>query len=187
MRSGGFSLIELVIAAALGTLALAAAVSMITPVVQEQASSARGQTSLLGAAAAQRTVERDLRQATVVTRPAAAETADVLEGCSNAGRDGSGALAPIAAGEPMRWFAFCAADGLIHRHSGPGCPAPAYTCGESAAFSFGGGRAPRAQASFSRPSARSAMVESSLTLASGDVETTLHGGAAFLAAAGANQ
>lgn len=179
----GFTLLEVVIAGGLATLVVLGLSAVVLPLVRAQALSAQGASAQMGAAAALSATDREIRQATWIATPSLAGVpSDRLEGCDNARapRPPAGPE-PLDPSAPMRWFAFCVQDGLLYYHAGQGCPA-AYQCGRGASGSFGGGREPRARASFVRPATGGAAVDVSLTLASGEASSSVEGGAAYAAA-----
>lgn len=187
MRSAiraGFTLIELVIAMSLASLVLAALASILTPLVQSQAYSARAQTVQLRLAAVAQLVERELRQMSLLSKPAVAGLpSGVLEGCVNA----AGAPpAPLDPDSPMRWFAFCSSGGSVYYHSGTGCPA-LYTCAISPAAAFTWGPAPWSSLTFTRPSAASTLVTSVMKASSGKFEAEVTIAVSFSAPAGGAQ
>lgn len=180
----GFTLIELVVSMLLASIVLIALSSILTPLVQSQAYAARAQTVQLNLAAVDKLVEHELRQASLVTAPSLAGIpSGVLEGCANA--TGS-TPAPIDPAAPMRWFAFCTTGGIVHYHSGSGCPA-VYACGASPTASFTWGPAPWSSLAFMRPSAASTLVTADMKASSGKSEAEVTSAVAFSAPAGGAQ
>ena len=82
---GGFTLIEVILAMALGSMVIIGLSNLLVPLTQAQLFAARGQTAQLNAVSAQSATERALRQATYVKIPSAPGLpSDRLEGCQNA-------------------------------------------------------------------------------------------------------
>ena len=178
----GFTLVELVICMFLASIVLIALSSVLTPLVRSQAYASRAQTVQLSLAAVDKLVERELRQASLVTKPSGLPSG-ALEGCDNA----AGATpAPIDPGAPMKWFAFCTTGGIVYYHSGAGCPA-FYTCGTSPTAAFKWGPAPWSALAFARPSAGSTLVTADMKASSGKFEAETTSAVAFSAPAGGAQ
>lgn len=153
----GFTLAELLMAIALAGLVGAGLTSILSPLLQSHALSSRALNVQLGLAAVDSLVERELRQASLVLRPALVGLpSDTLEGCANASLQG-GTAVPVDASVPMRWFAFCASQGLVYYHRGTGCSGP-WTCGRSPAATFRWGQSPTTVLSFARASTRDSLV-----------------------------
>jgi type II secretory pathway component PulJ len=81
-RSGGFSLIELVIAVSLSTIVLIGVFSMMTSMVQLEVAGQRGGTVNAWSLASLVAMNREIEGASVVVYPTAG-TADALVLCSN--------------------------------------------------------------------------------------------------------
>ena len=186
----GFSLVELIIAVLLSSIILIGLDYILTPLVLSQVYSARAQSVQLNLAAVNSLVERELRQASLVTQPTSGVGSNLLEGCANA------ALSPIPPclagpcpldpGAPMKWFAFCATGGSVYFHSGNGCPG-VYTCGTSPTAVFTWPQ-PWSTIVFTRPSAGSTLVTISLSGSSGSGAVVMStSSVAFSAAAGGAQ
>ena len=105
-----------------------------------------------------------------------------LEGCANAA---GSPPAPVDPAQPMRWFAFCAAGGIVYYHSGPGCPA-AYACGASPSSAFTWPD-PWSSLVFVRPSMGSTMITADMKASSGKSEAAVSLAVAFSAPAGGAQ
>jgi Tfp pilus assembly protein PilV len=183
-------LVELILAVTLSSIVILGMSSLLLPLVRSEVAAARGQTVQLNLAAALKTADREISQASWLrTPPAPGKPADRLEGCQNASAPTDVALAePLDPAQPMRWFALCPADGLLYYHTGPGCPsAYPYLCGSAPAAVFGGGTSPQAQASFLRSSPFTTVVDIDLSMTSGGTSGSLSGAAAFAGAAGTNQ
>ncbi|MFI5350614.1 MAG: type II secretion system protein J [Elusimicrobiota bacterium] len=188
----GFSLVELIVAVLLSSVILVGLMSILTPLVLSQAFSARAQTVQLNLAAVNEQVEKELRQASLVSQPLADNfPTNTLEGCDNAA---GSPPAPIDPNPPppidpitkMRWFAFCAAGGTVYYHSGNGCPG-IYTCGTSPTAAFRWPQ-PWSTLMFTRATAASTLVTISLSGASGSGAVVMSTSAvAFSAAAGGEQ
>ena len=192
----GFTFVELIIAVFLSSIIMIGLSSILTPLVLSQVYSARAQTVQLNLAAINEMVERELRQASLVTQPAVGSVgSNTLEGCDNAA---GSPPAPIDPNPPppldpvakMRWFAFCTkpspGDGIVYYHSGNGCPA-AYACGASptAAFTW---PQPWSSLLFTRPSAGSTLITAVLQASSGTGAVVMSTTAvSFSAAAGGLQ
>lgn len=186
----GFTLIELVLAVTLASIVMLGMSSLLLPLVRSEVAAARGQTIQLNLAAALKTADREISQASWLRTPSAAGApADRLEGCQNASAPSSvAAAAPLDPTRPMRWFALCPADGRLYYHTGAGCLlAYPYLCGSAPASVFGGGTSPQAQASFLRSSPYTTVVDISLSMTSGGTSGSLSSAAAFAGAAGTNQ
>jgi prepilin-type N-terminal cleavage/methylation domain-containing protein len=184
----GFTLIEMVIALALSTLVVVALAALTVPLARAQVSAARGQTAQVNMSYASGLVERELRQASWIRVPTAANAPSaVLEGCTNAYVPPGASLPQrVDPARPMRWFAFCSDARSIHYHTGADCPA-VYACGDSPAFSFAAGGDSTAGATFTRPSALSGVIEATLSLRSRDSSAAATSAVALAAAAGRNQ
>lgn len=184
----GYTLVELMLSLALGSIVLIGLSNLMVPLTRAQILAARGQTTQLSLVSAQTAVERALRQATWLRAPSAPGLAsEKLEGCENAAPADGSKFAPIDASRPMRWFAFCSQDGVLYDHGGEGCP-PLYACGADSLGAFGGGAtASTATARFTRESAFTTDVDIDLAFASGDASSKVRSAAAFSAAAGSNQ
>lgn len=181
---GGFTLIELILAMFLSTLVMAALFSILTPLVRTQAYTARAQTVQLNLASVAQLVERELRQASLLSQPSSVGTpSGVLSGCANAA--GSPPV-PIDPASAMRWFAFCASGGVVYYHSGGGCPSM-YTCGTSPTGTFRWGPAPWSSLVFVRPSAGSTLVTAQMKAMSGESQAEINSAVAFSAPAGGAQ
>jgi len=180
----GFTLIELVISMFLASIVMIALSSILTPLVQSQAYASRAQTVQLNLAAVDKVVERELRQASLVTQPSLPGLpSGVLEGCDNAA---GSTPAPIDPASPMKWFAFCTAGGIVYYHSGAGCPA-SYACGASPTAAFSWGPAPWSLLVFTRPSAGSTLVTADMKASSGKSEAEVTSAVAFSAPSGGAQ
>ena len=198
MRSApraGFTFLELIIATFLASIVLITLSSILTPLVLSQVYSASAQNVQLNLAAVDQLVERELRQASMVTQPATAGIpSGVLEGCDNAvvlrTSPTPPAPPPVALdpSSPMKWFAFCTAGGIVYYHTGAGCPA-AYTCGASPTSSFTWGPMPWSSLTFTLPSAGSTLVTAVMSASSGSsgIVVTSTSSVAFSAAAGGAQ
>ncbi len=147
------SLVELIVATALGTLVLTAGLNLLGMGVRSQVYSTR-QASIQGDAfLAWRAVEVELRQATAVFTPArVGAAADVLTGCDNYDAN-VGALNPAA---PVSGFMFCEAGGSVYfyRFTPTTCPMIALpTCGVGGTVvAWSVSHLPGAATYFSRPS-----------------------------------
>jgi prepilin-type N-terminal cleavage/methylation domain-containing protein len=185
---GGFTLIEVIISMALGSIVLIGLSNLLVPLTQAQLFAARGQTAQLNAVSAESATERALRQASYVASPATPGLpSDRLEGCQNALVTPGQAAAAIDPAQPMRWFAFCSRGGLVYAHAGDGCP-PHYTCGEAPLGTFGGGSLTSgATVQFTRSSAYDSVVEIDLTFDSAGVSSHVQSAVSYAAAAGTNQ
>ena len=180
----GFTLIELVVATLLGGIVLIGLAYILSPLAVSQVYAARAQTAQLNLAAFDQLVERELRQASLLSRPAVAgKPSGVLEGCANAA---GSPPAPLDPGSMMKWFAFCASGGTVYYHSGPGCPA-SYTCGASPTAAFAWGSPPGSALVFTRPSAGSTLVTADMKASSGKSEAEATTAVAFSAPAGGAQ
>jgi hypothetical protein len=184
----GVTMIELLLATGMASIVMLGLTYVMLPLVRAQVLSARGQTVQLNLAAAWKTADLEISQASWLLTPSLpGAISDRLEGCQNATAPASGAPSvPLDAGQPMRWFALCPADGRLFYHTGGGCP-PAYTCGVDPTSSFGGGTAPQAQASFVRASTYTTVVEIGLSMTSVDSSGSLRSAASFAGAAGTVQ
>lgn len=187
MRRAGYTLIELVLSVALGSVVLVGLSNLMVPLTRAQVAASRGQTAQLSLVSAQSAVERALRQATWLRSPAEAGIpGDRLEGCENARMENNTAT-PMDETRPMRWFAFCSQDGLVFDHAGEGCP-PVYSCGRDPLGSFGGGTVfSTATARFTRASVNTTVVEVELGFESSGSVSKVETAAAYAGAAGSNQ
>ena len=184
----GYTLIELVLSLALGSIVLIGLSNLMVPLTRAQILASRGQTAQLALVSAQSATERALRQATWLRSPSIPGlAADRLEGCENAQVEPGANPTPVDSSRPMRWFAFCAQDGVVYDHAGEGCP-PRYLCGLKPLGSFGGGSLTAgATIQFTRASAYSTVVEVDLAFTSGEASSRAKSAVAFAAAAGSNQ
>ncbi|MBI4061970.1 MAG: hypothetical protein HY403_11135 [Elusimicrobia bacterium] len=171
----GVSLVELVIATGLASLALAALAALTATGARHQVQALRSATAQMSAALAFKAIEREMSEATYVIAPAAGTSnATTLEACANARLPAAGgALEPINPARPMRFFAFCRTSaGIVRYHARTtGCPA-AYTCGAGPVASFGSSARP-VDARFTRPLGGD-VIQVALT-ASSDVNTATRG------------
>lgn len=188
MSRKGFTLIELVLATALGALVLIALTNLAEPLARAQARTTREQTAQAGVGAAMLWTNRALREASWIGSPRASGGAsDRLEGCRNAAPSPDGAGVALDPVRPARWFALCVKDGRLYRHEGDGCP-PAYSCGAGAADAFGSGAEGTGfSASFTRASAFSATIDVAMTATSHGSAASARTSIAVAAAAGTNQ
>lgn len=184
----GTTLVELVIAVGVSSLAFIALFVLTTAATGQHLRGMRTLTAQMNASLAFKALERELSAATYVVSPAVfGMEGQSLEACSNAAPSGDGGPpAAIDASRPMRFFAFCGSGGVLYFHALPGCPA-AYSCGSGAAASFGEAPDRAVTASFKRPSSRRAIVESSLTARSSELVSSRTSSFAYAAAAGNNQ
>lgn len=182
---GGVSLIELVMAVGLATLALAALSRLTCTAALYQVRALRSSDAQMNAALAMKTVEREMAEATYLLAPApTGAPARTLAACANAQpAPGGGAPVPIDPARPMRFFAFCQADGTFYLHALTGCPA-AYVCGSSPAVSVGEGLRP-VSAVFLRPP-EGGVIQVALTASSGGITSSRDGSYAVAASAGMN-
>ncbi|MFI5344810.1 MAG: type II secretion system protein J [Elusimicrobiota bacterium] len=185
---GGYTLIEVILSMALGSIVLIGLSNLMVPLTQAQVYAARGQTAQMYAVAAQSATERALRQASWVRVPSAPGLpSNLLEGCQNAAVAADQTATPLDPAQPMRWFAFCSQDGVIYAHAGDGCPAR-YVCGLAPLGSFGGGSLTAgATAQFTRSSPYDSVVEIDLAFDSAGVASHVQSAVSFSAAAGTNQ
>ena len=183
-RRHGFTLIEFILAVSMGSIVIGALYSLMTMLVQSQVYSARSQTVQLNLMIIDKLVNKELRQATLLTQPSVAGTPSaVLEGCGNA----SGAPpAPIDTNSPMRWFAICSSAGTVYYHTGAGCPA-SYFCGTSPTAAFAWGFAPQAWLNFTRPSMAGTLVTTTMKASNQDASAQMDSAVAFSAPAGGAQ
>jgi type II secretory pathway pseudopilin PulG len=186
--AAGFTLIELILAVGLSSLVMLGLMYLVVPLARSQALATRGQTLQLNLAAALKTADREISEASWLQSPSRpGMPAGALEGCSNASApSGSSMPAPLDPSRPMRWFAMCSSSGILYDHEGPGCP-PRYSCGLSPNAAFGGGASPQASASFTRASPFTTVVEIDLSLGSQGTSLAAQSAAAFAGAAGTNQ
>ncbi|MDE2509757.1 MAG: prepilin-type N-terminal cleavage/methylation domain-containing protein [Elusimicrobia bacterium] len=185
---GGFTLVELIMAMALGSLVIIGLSNLMVPLTRAQVYATRGLTAQMNAVAAQTAAERALREATWIGTPAAPGLpSDRLEGCANAVVDPGTDPVAMDPTRPMRWFAFCSQDGVVYEHAGDGCP-PRYSCGTAPQGTFGGGSLTSgATAQFTRSSAFDSVVDIDLAFDSAGVSSHVLSAVAFSAAAGTNQ
>lgn len=183
----GFTLVEVMLAMALASIVMLGLSYVMLPLARAELL-ARGQTSQLNLAAALKTADREIRQASWLLTPSLPGIPnDRLEGCQNATPPlGAAPSAPIDPGQPMSWFALCPLKGRLYYHTGGGCP-PSYDCGLGPASEFGGGPASQVQASFTRASPFTTVVEISLNMTSDGTLGNLQSAAAFAGAAGRSQ
>lgn len=166
----GVTLIEMVIATALGAVAVLGVLDLVGTLMRTQAAGQGALTAQAGAMGVVKIAERELSQTTVLTRPASAGIASaLLEGCVNA--DASGAA--LDPSRPVRGWALCQDAGAVFYHGGS-CP-PVYSCGSGGILVAGsqGGQAAAAM-TFRRPSAGSALVEGDVTVVAAGNTMTLH-------------
>lgn len=183
----GFTLVEVMLSMALASIVMLGLSYVMVPLARAELL-ARGQTSQLNLSAALRTADREISQASWLLTPSLPGIPDDrLEGCQNA-MPPSGAVpsAPIDPGQPVRWFALCPLKGRLYYHTGGGCP-PVYACGSEPASEFGGGPKSQVQASFTRASPYTTVVEISLNMTSSGTSENLRSAAAFAGAAGRSQ
>lgn len=189
-RRAGFTLLELLIAVAMSAAVLIGIAGLSLPLVRSQVTASTALTAQLGSAAALAQIERTLRQATYLVKPAvAAAPASSLEGCSNAAVfPGSASPTFIDPAQPVTGFAFCSADHALWYYSGGACPLP-YACGGPGGFVLAGvpGGSPNATATFLRPSAASSLVRASISVQSGAVTSSAETSVSMAFAAGRNQ
>lgn len=183
----GLTLVEVVVVMGLASIALIGVISLGTMASRSGLYAQRTERSQMSLEHALHYVTEELRQATYVAKPAGGASGGALEGCANAAviPPSAGPL-PLDAGQPMRWFAFCSADGAVYYHRGFGCPA-AYSCGVGSSLEFVGGGGSAASAAFSRPSSLSTEVDVSLSAGTGEHASTVQSAVAYAAAAGTGQ
>jgi prepilin-type N-terminal cleavage/methylation domain-containing protein len=180
----GFTLIELVVATLLGSIVMISLSYILIPLIQSQVYAGRAQTAQLNLAAVDQLVERELRQASLLSKPAVVGApSGVLEGCANAA---GSPPAPLVLGSTMSWFAFCTSGGIVYYHTGSGCPA-LYKCGTSPTAAFMWGTAPESSLTFARPSAGSTLVTADMKASSGNSVAEVTSAVAFSAPAGGAQ
>lgn len=170
MRRGekGVSLVEMVIATALGAVAVVGIMDLISSLMRSQSAGRSDVRVQVGALAAARLVEREIAQTNYVIRPPTPGVSSAgLEGCVNAAPPpGQSVPAVIDQNQPVRGYAVCQRSGALYYHSGPACPL-LYTCGVDGtlvAGSEGGGAA--VTATFERPDSASALIVGDVTVTS---------------------
>jgi type II secretory pathway pseudopilin PulG len=182
--SAGFTLIELIFSVCLLSIVMVGIGSILTSLILSQVYTAGAASIQLSLAEIGKLVEQELRQASLVTHPALInEPSAVLEGCDNAA---GSTPEPIDTDAPMRWFAFCASEGIVYYHTGAGCPA-SYTCGASPTAAFKWGPAPQSYLAFTRPSAGSTLITANLQGSSGKFSAEVTSAGSFAAPAGGAQ
>lgn len=165
--SVGFSLIELLIALALGSLAIVGALSLVTNLAMAHVKGQKELSAEMGALTAARQAERELRQTTILIAPLPSTSGPTLEGCANAVlRPGDAAPSALDVSAPLRGYAFCSAAGVLYYHSSASCP-PSYSCGSGGVPLAGSPGRSSASTSFTRTSARSALVEVDIAITAG--------------------
>lgn len=187
--SRGFSLVELLIATALGCLVLVGVSNLAAPLARGHVLALRSQTAQMNAAAALSWAESRVRESTWIgSPPASGGASGKLEGCVN-GVPGEGGLepAPVDPARPVRWYALCSKNNRLYRHEGDSCP-PSYVCGDVPDGVFGAGSIDgSAAATFERRSPFAAVVDLEIEASSGEANSKLSSSVAFAAAAGRNQ
>lgn len=181
----GVTLIELVIAVSLSSLALLALLSLTDTAARHHAHAMKKTSAQMNATLAFKAIEREMSEATYLLAPVATGTpSDTMTACANAQpAPGGGALVPIDAARLMRFFAFCRVGGTFYHHSLTGCPA-AFTCGVNPASAVGDAARPVA-ATFLRPF-RGEVIKVSLMASSGGIASERTGSFVVAVAAGMN-
>lgn len=175
----GFTLIEIIVVMALGMIVFIGVIGLGSQMSRTTVDSRRQAGAQMDAAALMQIVDRRLREATQVSRPASGSGA-TLEGCSNAATlPGDSTPSALDTAKSMKWFAFCHVGETLHYHEGVGCPGT-YTCGTGSTLSFGQTGSP-ASASFARPASPASQVDVSVTMAVKDKSTSLQSSIAFAA------
>jgi Tfp pilus assembly major pilin PilA len=183
----GFTLVEFILAAGLGATILMTLSYLLFALVRAQAVAAKSESVQMNLAAAVKTADHEISQASWLRSPARAGVSSaVLEGCSNASPPSTGVpAAPLDPSKPMRWFAFCPSDGVLFYHAGAGCP-PSYACGDDPTSWFAAGKESQTDAVFTR-APLTTVVEVDVTMTNGESSGTLKTAAAFAGAAGSVQ
>lgn len=181
------SLVELMIATALGMAVMIGGLDILAFGARHQIETTRQMRLQSDASLAWRTMETALRQSTAILSPSKGGTpSDVLLGCDNFDVR-SGALDPA---QPVAGFMFCESDGKLyyHRFSPSTCPMAALpACASPGALVLADrvSHAPGTAGYYSQPSAGLVRFayQTSSSGASQSVDVTV----AYNAAAGANQ
>lgn len=134
-RRAGFSLIELIVALAIGSVVLSAMMIVTTFAATRQMSILRDVTMVGQGVSTLETLRSSLRTASYIVTPSSNTQSDVVSGYTNA--DQSAAFAPILAGRPQEYFYFCMVAGpprRFYQYTGslgsPPALMPAITCGQ---------------------------------------------------------
>jgi prepilin-type N-terminal cleavage/methylation domain-containing protein len=141
--SAGFSLVELVIALAIGSVVLSALMIVTSFASSRQMGIVRDVTLARDGVLSIEALRGSLRGASFIVSPAAGSQSDLLSGVVNA--DPTADFAPIIAGRPREYFYFCMDPGpprKLYRYAGPIGPTnavvPAITCGEAGGLELAG-------------------------------------------------
>jgi len=181
----GVSLIELIIALGLSSMALFSLASLAGMAASQQVHAFKSSSVQMRTFTAFKVVEREMAEASYVLSPEQGGAAlPLLEACANA-QPAPGGWPPeaIDGTKPMRFFAFCLSGGTLYHHTLAGCPA-AYTCGTNPAFAVGETARP-VDASFLRPPG-SGVVKVTLTATSYGISSVRDSSFAVTSAAGMN-
>lgn len=134
-RRAGFSLIELIVALAIGSVVLSAMMIVTTFAATRQMSILRDVTMVGQGVSTLETLRSSLRTASYIVTPSSNTQSDVVSGYTNA--DQSAAFAPILAGRPREYFYFCMVAGpprRFYRYTEslgiPPALMPAINCGQ---------------------------------------------------------
>jgi prepilin-type N-terminal cleavage/methylation domain-containing protein len=149
----GFSLIELVISLAIGSVILSALMITTSFASRRQLGILRDVTMVGQGVLSIEALRASLMNASYIVTPSTGAQSDTLSGYTNA--DESSAFSAILAGAPQEYFYFCTAPGppkRFIRYTGPlGSPAaiPSISCGQSGGESLAGDPMNRLVPSFS--------------------------------------
>ena len=142
-RRAGFSLIELIVALAIGSVVLSAMMIVTTFAATRQMSILRDVTMVGQGVLTIETLRSSLRTASYIVAPSSNTQSDVLSGYTNA--DQSAAFAPIHAGRPQEYFYFCMVAGpprRFYRYTGllgsPPALMPVISCGQDGGETLAG-------------------------------------------------
>jgi len=122
----GFTIMELIIALSVASLAVMASIAAMGPVIQTQVALYRNQRAQAEALVALKAVQAELLQSTELYAPAAGAAADSVSGCANY----SAALGgPLDAAKPVRAYQICLSGSTLYRYASAACPMAAAACG----------------------------------------------------------
>lgn len=142
-RREGFSLVELLVAVAVGSVVLSALVVATSFASRRQVTIARDNIMVGQEVLSVEALRASLRSASFLVAPAAGAQTEHLAGYVNA--DESAGFAPILPGRPQSYFYFCLEQGpplRLYRYAGalgpPPNRIPAITCGQPGGESLAG-------------------------------------------------